>query len=640
MAITNKPKAGLYHNLAYCRVLSLATNYTTIPAAVLLAGLAFDDDSPLWRAVKWDDAESLGKSLRIVDPACGSGTLLMAATQEILKRLRRTQQALDTSLKAVLENSLIGFDVVPGAVHLTATTLSMAETRQVLKGIPIYRMPHDVNNGIARLGSLDFLRKSPNYKNAQSESLFPDPEQEAVRVTGTGEQLHDSEMSYECDLIISNPPYTRAGGPGGKDNTGWNPLFGSVLSSKDQKRMNDALRKTLNGTPASLYAGLGSAFVTLANEHLKIGGRLAFVLPATVLTGSRWSPIRELLLNRYDIEWVIVSHDYRNRSKRAGLPGRSYVAFSESTRIAEALIVATRRNDLEKAKGWTRFVNLRRIPDEPIAAMGLTRALLASRMDDASKKNVECSVIDIAGVEWGEIIAVRQQMLDAGPWAHTTFTQSRLATTTLDFIHSQKFGSGQIPLTTLGTICDLGPYHMQIRNPTQGLFDVVETDDPTSMGEPAMWHHSSQKMTTLKAAANAKLRRKKEKNRAEQDEMLKQASRLQIACELRHAPQRLAAIYTEEPMLGVRSWISLKMKNPRDGAEEVLCLWLNSTLGLLLRLVHANRPYLGRSGLTHELAQTLRVIDTDRLTDQQLQIGKQIFADLADNPYWFRQLNF
>ena len=135
----------------------------------------------------------------------------------------------------MLENSLIGFDVVPGAVHLTATTLSMTETRQVLKGIPIYRMPHDVNNGIARLGSLDFLRKSPNYKNAQSESLFPDPEQEAVRVTGTGEQLHDSEMSYECDLIISNPPYTRAGGPGGKDNTSWNPLFGSVLSSKDQK---------------------------------------------------------------------------------------------------------------------------------------------------------------------------------------------------------------------------------------------------------------------------------------------------------------------------------------------------------------------------------------------------------------------
>lgn len=621
----------IFHRLLESRKY-LATNYTTIPAAVLLAGLAFDDHSPLWGAVKWDDAERLGKFLRIVDPACGSGTLLMAATQEILKRLRRTQQELDGSLKAVLENSLIGFDVVPGAVHLTATTLSMAETRQVLKGIPIYRMPHDVNNCIARLGSLDFLRKAPNYTNARSESLFPDPEQEAVRVTGTGEQLHDSEMSYECDLIISNPPYTRAGGPGGSDNTSWNPLFGSVLSSTDQERMNKALRKTLDGTPASLYAGLGSAFVTLADEHLKIGGRLAFVLPATVLTGSRWSPIRELLLDRYDIEWVIVSHDDRNRTARAGLPGRRYVAFSESTRIAETLIVATRRNDLEKANGWTRFVNLRCIPDEPIAAMGLVRALLTDRTDNDLQENVECSVIDLAGVEWGEIIAVRQQMLDAGSWAHTTFIQSQLATTTLNFLHSQKFGSGQIPLTTLETICDLGPYEMHIKNPKQGLFDIVETDDPTSMGEPAVWHHSEKKMTTLKAAANAKLRRKRGKSRAEQDKMLEQASRLHIARELGHAPQRLAAIHTEEPMLGVSSWISLKMKNPRDGAEEVLCLWLNSTLGLLLRIVHANRPYLGRSRLPHELARTLRVIDVNRLTDPQLQMGKQIFADLADKP--------
>lgn len=137
-------------------------------------------------------------------------------------------------------------------------------------------------------------------------------------------------------------------------------------------------------------------------------------------------------------------------------------------------------------------------------------------------------------------------------------------------------------------------------------------------------------MTTLKAAANAKLRRRKGKSRAEQDKMLKQASHLQIASDLGHAPQKLAAIYTKEPMLGVRSWISLKMKNPHDGAEEVLCLWLNSTLGLLLRLVHANRPYLGRSGLPHELTQTLRAIDTNCLTDQQLQIGKQILADLAD----------
>ena len=134
--------------------------------------------------------------------------------------------------------------------------------------------------------------------------------------------------------------------------------------------MQRALQKTLDSTAASLYAGLGSAFVVLADEALDIGGRLAFVLPATLLTGSRWAPIRRLLLSKYAVEWVIVSHDPRYRSKKKGLPGRLWVSFSESTRIAEVLIVATRSHSSERKNNHTCFVNLQRNPDEPIEALG------------------------------------------------------------------------------------------------------------------------------------------------------------------------------------------------------------------------------------------------------------------------------
>ena len=50
--------------------------------------------------------------------------------------------------------------------------------------------------------------------------------------------------------------------------------------------MNSALQKTLQGTPASLYAGLGSAFVVLADENLALGGRMAFVLPGDDADGQ------------------------------------------------------------------------------------------------------------------------------------------------------------------------------------------------------------------------------------------------------------------------------------------------------------------------------------------------------------------
>ena len=60
----------------------LAAFYTSIPAATLLAGLAL---SPArWPRVDWSDAASL-RQLRVVDPACGTGTLLMAAYQQIVQ---------------------------------------------------------------------------------------------------------------------------------------------------------------------------------------------------------------------------------------------------------------------------------------------------------------------------------------------------------------------------------------------------------------------------------------------------------------------------------------------------------------------------------------------------------------------------
>ena len=72
----------MFHRLLKTRKF-LATNYTTIPAAVLLASLAFDREAELWAAVPWGNPAQIAR-LRIADPACGSGTLLMAAVQEVL----------------------------------------------------------------------------------------------------------------------------------------------------------------------------------------------------------------------------------------------------------------------------------------------------------------------------------------------------------------------------------------------------------------------------------------------------------------------------------------------------------------------------------------------------------------------------
>ena len=625
----------IFHRLLGTRKF-LATNYTTIPAAVLLATLAFDGRHALWGDIDWMSPSDLAK-LRIVDPACGSGTLLMAALQESLTLHRRAggdSESQGATIRLLLENALHGYDVVPAAVHLTAATLSMAETRQLIGPMPLFWMPHDVHERRARLGSLDFLEDSPSRGIAQKLPAFVDTERDPGRVTGTGERVYDAQMPGECDLVIANPPYTRAGGPGASEHTDWNPIFGSALSKSDARRMQNALKRSLHGTPASLYAGLGSAFVVLASEKVKAGGRIAFVLPATALTGSRWSPVREMLLRDFKVEWVVVSHDARNRHARGSLPGRRFVAFSESTRIAETLIVATKKGyEATNAAQCARFVNLRRNPDEPTEAMALARALLETSSARPAEDRHEICLGDTV---WGEVLTIEQSELDGAAWTLATFTQGRLAEVANALAGEGIWRAGgneyPIPITRLEEVCDVGPYHMQVRNPTHGLFDIVDTEDPTREGAPALWHHRAERITTLETVANARLRARPDKDASLQAEMLARASRLQLAGDLGHAPQRVAAVLTERAMLGVRSWITLSPKQPSAGKEEALCLWLNGTLGLLLRIVHANRPYLGRSGMPHELARKLPVLDVDRLTEGQRDAARSLFRNLRHEP--------
>lgn len=485
----------IFHRLLESRKF-LATNYTTIPAAILLAALAFDESHPLWEGRNLGNVQSL-QNLRVVDPACGSGTLLMAALQEIVKQVRResTQGTLaGTAIKTILENSLYGFDVVPGAIHLAASTLAMAETGQLIADMQLWRMQHGVYAGQPRLGSLDMLSTSPTRGNA-GRLPFLEAGADAALISGHGERdAYAADFPADCDLVIANPPYTRAGGPGHEKNTKWNPIFGSLPDTAEQELMKKALNRTLRNTPAGVYAGLGSAFLVLADENIRHGGRLAFVLPATAITGSSWEPIRKLLLDKYQIDWVVSSHDPNHRPRRGGIPGRIFSSFSESTEISEILLVATKQQPA--SRHLVRFVNLRNNPTETVEALSMAQSLL-------SLPENQTEVRGSGGKIAGEINLMLQANLTAAPWINNAFVQSRLIGKARTLVENNELEGHGIPLSRLDQEWTLGPYHMQIKNPRQGLFEIDEYPDRLRRGFPALWHHKANCINQLTVPANA-----------------------------------------------------------------------------------------------------------------------------------------
>lgn len=102
----------------------------------------------------------------------------------------------------------------------------------------------------------------------------------------------------ELDFIAMNPPFTRS--------VGGSQLLGS-LEDKAFVKARERLKELVNRSdvPATLTAGLGAPFVELALRCLKPKGRLALVLPKTMLTGEAWEETRARLASSCHVEYII-----------------------------------------------------------------------------------------------------------------------------------------------------------------------------------------------------------------------------------------------------------------------------------------------------------------------------------------------
>ena len=138
----------LLHHAKY-----LGTYYTSVSSATLLLKLAL---GARW-SQDFSDVRALA-DFKVADLACGTGTLLMAAAQALSDEFIGRSADADRDIEAtalrslhatLMENVLHGYDVLPSAVHLTASTLAMLAPEVAFRSMNLVRDAprHDARDG-------------------------------------------------------------------------------------------------------------------------------------------------------------------------------------------------------------------------------------------------------------------------------------------------------------------------------------------------------------------------------------------------------------------------------------------------------------------------------------------------------------
>ena len=515
--------AGLRHDLLgriFHRVLDTArydgSFYTSTAAAVLLASLALREQD-----ADWSDPNAVA-ALRICDPACGTGTLLMAAAERIrdLRNAagRDTSQDEDILDLSLVEDVLWGYDSNLTATHMAAATVGMLSPATRFSRINIHRVRLGVFEGVAYVGSLEFLTGQARLAE------WP----------GLAERVDDDEAATlppPIDLVIMNPPFTR------------DSLRYDQFSIAEELAVKEREKELFGATNAHL-AGNSGAFLELADRICKSdAGAIAAVLPLSGITDKSGFNLRKFFGANYHVETIVSSHD----------PERIY--FSENTSIGEALIIC-RRWPGSGAKPPTRVFNLARNPETPLESLDTSaRIARAAAGDGPAARDFTVQEID-------------SQRVAQGDWSAVNFLSPFL---TNAYRSLSEENPAAVPVVPLSRLADVGPAGQRIRDA------YTYQQLPTELGRRALWHHKTEVIQTMAAETDVYIEPKPLKLRLA-DSYWSMRGNMMLPTQLRLNLARVAAVMLPEAAVGSR-WVPCRPHDP--AIIKALCLYLNSTPGLL-----------------------------------------------------------
>ena len=636
---------------------TLKAYYTTPAATTLMAHLAIPDH------LDWANPETL-KSYTIADYACGSGGIMLAAYQRA-RELHRLHGGNPDNLHAhMMAESLTACDIMPAAVHLTASLLSSVAPTTPYTGTRCVLFPfggqrktdengnlaqdddgNPINetdgkgNPIVHVGSLNLL----DLTQTRFQAVLPLDEQTALDAKGIRSNIEVDMTPLNQSLVAMNPPFTTPTkhAPRNSDNVDpKNPAFAAFdTTDAEQDAMENLIKKLGKSTISDGNAGLGSHFTAIANNMVKSGGHIALILPTAAMLGGSydpkkgkkrgqtysWQKLRNLLCDNYN-QITVVS---------IAQPRKEDSAFSADSDFADCMVIARRNAPGKLSDQTAHFVNLNAVPESKLEAQETARAVrdaIRRTTSTGSWNNINIGD-DRIGFVSKEIVQRNRRWTTVRMANHTLIERLReLTTGTLRL--PQGSSSVSVEMTTIGKIAKMGLVHRDITGRANSPFRKIDrygSDDEY----PMLWNHyplskkqqvgkDPQKTLLVRPDSHGEVRENRDEKA--EDMWLKHATHLHINYKVQFNANSTAAAYTSQKSLGGAMWPTLKM--PTADMEKALCVWLNSTLGIALYWLESDRGQDGRGGTTITAIPAIPVLDVPKLEDAQITATVEIFDDL------------
>jgi tRNA1(Val) A37 N6-methylase TrmN6 len=591
---------------------AVAAFYTNNEAAELLAQLAIDKP----------DA-------KVIDLACGSGTLLVAAYRRKRELLCLGKGGISSAdHKKFLEHDLTGIDIMPFAAHLAVMHLSLQalshETEKVRVAVwdstelkPDMNIPaiYDELRAAYRRPTLDmFKEKFEIPKEAYMKKG-------AITMEGVGGEQIALE---KVDVVMMNPPFTR-----------------QERLPKDYKT---SLFKRLKEYKGILHGQLGfyGYFLPLADRFLREDGKMAFVLPATILRIKSTEDIRRFLLKNYQIEFILTTW------QRA--------AFSEGAQFREILLVARKSKKTSHTEPCT-VVHLEKIPQSLEEAIRFSKIIKKNKQTKYEDKTMRMFPVSTRELEknvsnWFAFVVVEDMKLFE-IWKTFEDRAREKLTSLTDYASKVKAVPLRFDLSHVGR-SEGHPFILKEAIRAKKSYDrwIISQESPKTI--VAIDRATKSEINIPRDALQAGLRRPSGTRAIDVSEIhdyiitskfpeigklvknpnivkmwktyidnRKSHLLLDERFDISATGTSALAFFSEDPIVGGGTMCSFKRMPKQDA--KIISLWLNSTMNLLQIILQRKETRGAWMRVHHYMFDELQIINPTYLDQEQKKLLYEVF---------------